>query len=389
MELANGRSVVVDLTSGKVEQRELEDESLLQRPFPDSLKRKVADEHGPDALIIGSGLLCGSLVPAACAGYMMLADPQTREVAPLLGFAGVELKLSGFDLIVVKGRAPEPGYIWARDGIAEFVRSPDLKSLDSWGRTDRVREQQGDRRIQVLTTGWWGDAGADSSQLVVNYWGGEDKHALGSELGKRNLMAVALRGMGELEVQDPEEHFKRCVSLRMRQLEALGENRGIASYSNEADRPELMSLVHRHSACFGCPYPCRSFVKIHEDPREMKLGHKEPGYLLYDIPALEKALFLGLGMREIVEVLSMCARRGAEPISVFSRCRSLEEISSLLETPQPLGELESLNGAIDSGKDSLELMALGLCPRYWAKAGVDMSAISDCVEPALGRPLPR
>ncbi|HIJ16599.1 MAG TPA: hypothetical protein HA364_02315, partial [Thermoplasmata archaeon] len=118
MYLCNGRACVVDLSTGESSEQELSEELLMKGSavrLADSLRK----EHG-DALVLGTGLLTGSLVPAACAGLISSA----KGTMPLLGFAGVELKLAGFDFIVIKGESPEPGYLWARDGIVEFVSSP-------------------------------------------------------------------------------------------------------------------------------------------------------------------------------------------------------------------------------------------------------------------------
>jgi len=196
MYLRNGKVGIYDLSSEELEEQALPEEDNLE-----SLKiaERLASEHGPDPLLLGTGALTGSFVPASCAGFVWTLN----GFVPILGFAGVELKLSGFDFVVLKGRVQKPGYLWIRDSVIEFVESENLTSMDTWKRADKIRADQGDGKIQVLSVGPWGDASEPASQLVIGYWGGEDKVGMGAEFGRRNIAAIAIRGMGELEVKEP------------------------------------------------------------------------------------------------------------------------------------------------------------------------------------------
>jgi aldehyde:ferredoxin oxidoreductase len=386
MFLANGRAGVIDLSSGEVSEQELDEELLLGRQSSLEAVEKLASEHGPDSLVLGTGVLTGSLIPGACAGVMR--GPKGR--APLLGHAGVELKLSGFDFIVIKGVAPEPGYVWIRDGMIELVPAPAMKGMDSWGRTDMIRDQQGDRKIQVLSVGPWGDARSPIAQFVTDYWGGEDKAGLGAEFGRKNIVAVAFRGMGEFEVSDPDAHFDSCARLRDRHIAKLGRSDGLASFSRAAAREDFRAIVHRDIACFGCPFPCRSFVKVNEDPWVMTLSSKEPGYLHYDILALEKAHSLWISAKDATQLMVKCAKAGVEPCSLMSSGHR-EGFDGLLASPKDIEpSSEDSSGlswwsAMSDRRKNEACLGLGLCPRYWAKAGFELGPLDPCVQSALGR----
>ncbi len=383
MFLLNGRAGVIDLSTGESSKQALPEETLLKGDAV-AVARGLIEEHG-DAIVLGTGLLTGSLVPAACAGLVSTSV----GTSPMLGFAGVELKLAGFDFLVVKGASARPGYVWVRDGIAEFVESPDLRTIDSWARTDRVRADQGDRRIQVVAAGPWGDAQRPVSPLVVSHWLGEDDLMIGREFGRRNLAAVAFRGMGELEVSDPEGHLSACVALRAEHSSRLGTSEGMASYWPRAGEADLSSLVHRHVACFGCPHPCRSFLKVNEDPRQMAFSAGEPGYLHFDIASLEAALESGMGPGDATRAFMECAKAGADPLSVIrSGAGDIESVRrSIASGEVPAVARTSAAGSFASYPTFARCVGLGLCPRYYAKAGLDADAISGCAEPALGAPL--
>lgn len=383
MYLCNGRAGVIDLFDGKSSEQDLPEGSLMKGSAL-SVAEELLEEHG-DAVVLGTGLLTGSLVPAACAGFVMSG----KGTMPLLGFSGVELKLAGFDFMVIKGESPAPGYVWVRDGIAEFVAAPDMPAIDSWARTDKIRSDQGDRRIQVVSVGPWGDAQRPSSSLVVNHWLGEDDAFLGPEFGRRRLAAVAFRGMGEFEVSDAEGHLAASLSLRADHASKLGGSKGLASYWDRAGDSGFSSLLHRVVSCFGCPYPCRSYLKVNEDPGQMALSAGEPGYLHFDLPSLEAAASSGMDFKDATFAFMDCAKAGADPSSVIGAAsKDLPGVKAILASgmASPV-DRSSRSGSFRSCAEFDKCMALGLCPRYWAKAGLDMGAVSRCAEPALGHPL--
>ena len=383
MFLRNGRAGMVDLSTGESSEQDLSEELLMKGNALEAAA-SLRKEHG-DALVLGTGLLTGSLVPAACAGFVSSG----KGTMPVMGFAGVELKLTGFDFIVLKGESKTPGYVWVRDGIIEFVPGPGMPSMDSWARTDKIRADQGDKRIQVLSSGPWGDALRPASAVVANHWLGEDDAFVGEEFGRRRLAAVAFRGMGELEVSDPEGHLAASLALRTEHASRLGPSAGLASYWDRAKESDFTSLLHRAVSCFGCPHPCRSFLKVDEDPRQMALSAKEPGYLHFDIPSLEVAASTGMGFADATKAFMECAKAGADPSSVIGAgATDLAGVRRVLsEGNAPAMTRSSAEGSFRSGAAYDECVALGLCPRYWSKAGFDMDVISRCVEPALGRAL--
>ena len=395
MYLRNGRIGVYDLASGEASDAELTEDLAGDDTSSIVIADKLASIHGEDSLVFGTGVLTASFVPAACAGFIRAKhypDGWSRFM-PILGFAGVELKLSGFDFIVVKGVAEKPGYLWARDGSIDFVEAGDLKGKDSWMRTDKIRADQGDSKIQVISSGPWGDSMREASQLVIDYWGGEDKAGLGGVFGGKNLLAVAMRGMGEVELAEPEKHFEDSVLLMREHILKLGPNHGLASYSKAADRDDFRDLVHRHVACYGCPFPCRTFLKTDEDPKEMRLAIKDPGYLHYDIPALELAYASGLGSRDASLALRMCAKAGAEPVAVMSNLRASaarvtpETIASVLADPQDLrtDRVANFERSFQDEEAYRGCLGLGLCPRYWGKVGFDKEELASFGESAFGK----
>ncbi|MDH3365530.1 MAG: hypothetical protein OEM29_05975 [Thermoplasmata archaeon] len=400
MHLVNGRYATLDLSSGEVQEHELQDDYTRSSFGVMATIDAAVASAGGAGFALASGILTGSLVPASCAGFIRIPHSESNptRMCPLTGFMGVELKLTGFDFVVITGKASGDGYVWIRDGIIEFVASPEIHKCDSWERTDKIRSDQGDRKIQVVAGGPWGDHGLAASQLTMNYWGGEDRVGAAAELGRMGLSAVAFRGMGELELLDPEEHLARSLALMRSQIALLGPNDGLASFSEAAGRDDFRGLLHRNISCYACPFPCRSYYKLYEDAKVMTFDNKEPGYLVYDVPSVERMASLRMDAREIVEALKRCARYGAEPMAVVSALPADETGVDMTELDAVLisnGPAEPWSGSssggfsesFDDSSDYETCLALGLCPRYWARAGFNRDSVCSVAEPALGMKL--
>ncbi len=393
MNLRNGRAVVFDLDRKVAVEQSLPEVHDWEAISAIRIADGLIAEHGSDCLVLGTGALTGSFVPASCCGIVRCGGQRPKTI-PLLGFLGTELKMSGFDFVVLKGVAQSPGYLWIRDGVAEFSESKEMSSMSSWGRTDRIRADQGDSKIQVVAAGPWGDAGLASSELVTDYWGGEDKVGMAAEFGKRGVLAVAFRGMGELELAEPERHFEEAFLLMREHIERLGESKGLASYFEVVARDDFAKLAHRHVACYGCPFPCRTFLKTSEDPGELRLVSREPGYLHYDVAALEKAFQLGADASAASKVIAACAKAGAEPVAVMSQIERSGEPCTLEEAESVIGQrgeippagVTNFERSFDNSKDYDGCLGLGLCPRYWSKAGYDLEKIAPFAESAFGWP---
>ena len=129
----------------------------------------------------------------------------------------------------------------------------------------------------------------------------------------------------------------------------------------------------------------------------MERGVQEPGYLVYDVAAVEYLTSLGLSPHDVVTILMRCARFGAEPMSVAAAVSTVGavDITAIQSALESGGADSSASGTLPRGfADSFEdvndyaiCLALGLCPRYWAKVGLDLEAVGRVSEHALGAPI--
>lgn len=311
-----GDTLVVDLEAGTTEQVSFDEADSAGPGLAAGLA--LYDKHkDSDPLVFGSGLLAGTPVPGACLGFVLGKSPLTGEpaVAPLSLFAGAEMKLSGFSMVVVKGSSAKPVYLWLHDGVPDIEDASALWGKDTWETTDAIRREMGESLIQVVCIGPAGEAGSDLASLSINYWGSGDTAALGAVMGRKNLKAVALRGLGMIDADEPEQFYEGAVEL----LKQAKAETGFKSLSAALGAPDIDSwlapIAHRTRSCFACPCTCATFVKYNEDPSVMESSDvEEPGVLVSSPAAALWLMQGGWEAEPACRAIEAMAREGVDLI---------------------------------------------------------------------------
>jgi len=323
--LSTKKIVIIDLATSKITDQELDKDLVREKIGGAGVTTALYDQYqGEDPIVLGTGLLTGTLAPASALGMITAKSPLTGKVchAPLTLYAGLELKYSGFDYVVIKGKSPKPVYLWIHDGVADISDAKDVWGKDVWASTDAIRELMGDSLIQVLTIGKAGESESDFAQVCINYWASGDRWGFGKLFGQKKLKGVALRGMSLLEVSDAEGFVKQCKELLSAlKAGAFVDKKGIAeipvAIGEEDIQKWLAPLVHRHQSCFNTPFPTNTFVFLDEDPKLLKESEKkEPGFLITDVYGLLGFKKLGLSAADACALLRECARYGIDAVAV-------------------------------------------------------------------------
>lgn len=364
--LSTNKIAIIDLTTSKITDQELDEDLVKERiggaGITTALHKEYQDE---DPIVLGTGLLTGTLVPASASGMITAKSPLTGKIchAPLTLYAGLELKFSGFDYIVIKGKSQKPVYLWIHDGVADISDAKEVWGKDVWSSTDTIREWMGDQLIQVLTIGKAGESESDFAQVCINYWASGDRWGFGKRFGEKKLKLVALRGMSLLEIADAEGFIKQCKELLSTvKGGAFADKKGIeeipVATEEEGIRKWLYPLVHRHQSCFNTPYPTNTFVFLDEDPKLLKESEKkEPGFLITDVYGLLGFKNLGLSAADACALLRECAKYGIDAVAVA-------ELSQKAGKKKPDEIKKSFSGL----KGTLENIGKGMfspwCPQF-------------------------
>jgi len=323
--LSSERILIVDLEAGEVSEDDLDEELVAEKIGGAGITKALYEQHQEgEPIVLGAGPLTGTLYPASSLAVITAGSPVTGHVchAPVTYHAGIELKYAGYDYVVIKGRSNKPVYLWIHDGVADISNASELWGKDLWETTDALRRTLGDDLIQVLAIGTAGEDGSDIAQVGVNYWSSGDRFAFGKLFGQKNLKGIALRGMGLLEIADPEAFVDAAFELlsNIKDGAAAGKKgvEDICTAMGQADVKDwLAPLVHRYSACYNTPYPSHTFVFLDADPKKMTdPGTDEPGFRVTDVEALLGFKKLGLSAEAACRLMKACAKQGVDAAAV-------------------------------------------------------------------------
>jgi aldehyde:ferredoxin oxidoreductase len=258
---------------------------LLFEEVPPSAEPFSAENR----LIFGVGPLCGTLAPAAGRLTVSSRSPLTGTLgdANAGGFWAPELKFAGYDHIVVQGISEEPCYLFIDGDRAELKRANHLWGKTTW-ETDRlIKEELGDRDLQIASIGPAGENRVRFSAIINSLNRANGRCGMGAVMGSKKLKAIAVRGDKDIAVAKPKE-FIEAVNRAVAKILPTSTWVGTAvltDFYNEAgclgaynwrqgtfDISNISSEVFatryrtKRKACWNCPKHCSGYFVVKEGP---------------------------------------------------------------------------------------------------------------------------
>ncbi len=373
--LSTNKIAIIDLATSKISDQELDEDLVKEKIGGAGITTALYEQYqDEDPIVLGTGLLTGTLAPASALGMITAKSPLTGKVshAPVTLYAGLELKYSGFDYLVIKGKSQKPVYLWIHDGVADISDAKEIWGKDVWASTDAIRELMGDPLIQVLAIGKAGESESDFAQVNINYWASGDRWGFGKLFGQKKLKLVALRGMSLLEVANAEGFISQCKELLLTlKAGAFAGKKGIGEISAAIGEEDIQKwlgpLVHRHQSCFNTPFSTNTFVFLDEDPKLLKESNKEePGFLLTDVYGLLGFKKLGLSAADACGLLRECAKYGIDAVAVAE----LSQKAGKKKPDEIKKSFSGLKGSLENigkGKFSPWCPSFGLSANEWER----------------------
>ncbi len=309
-----GKYLDVDLSAGEVTEREIPEEwyrlhlggrgiaaRLLLELVPPGTKASDPE----NAVVFATGPFQGTGLAGAGRHVLMSVSPKTGSIACSYvgGYLGHELGRSGYDGVIVRGRAAEPVYLLLSEGKAELRPAGQLWGLHTLDTDRKLKEQHPGVRVACI-----GPAGERQVQMAcvmhdVNRSAG--RPGLGAVLGAKQLKALAVKGHVEKPLADRESF----VRLRAAFGRSLAENKGAQRLGRFGTAGGLTSLcetgilpthnfregVFDHAeaiggermaetiltdreTCTGCPIRCKRVVHTTYAGQEVDPAYGGPEY---------------------------------------------------------------------------------------------------------------
>ncbi len=215
-----GFNLEVDLSRGNIERVETDPREtelylgglgtnakiLWDRVPPD------ADPFSPENLLIFSaGLLCGTPATGCNRTIVTTISPQTRLMAFSMmgGFWAPELKYAGYDKVILRGKSPDPVYLWINNDKVELRDASHLKGKGAVETAEIIRRELKEPKAQIAAIGLAGEnrvyyASVEQGRSSASRGG------IGAVMGDKGIKAIAVRGTRDIHVARPAEFMQLC-----------------------------------------------------------------------------------------------------------------------------------------------------------------------------------
>ena len=292
-----GHILRVDLTSGQIRREKTDPDYMLNviggrglnsTRLYDELKRDIDPLSPENMLLIGVGPLTGTLLSASAFMTISGKSPLTGILGDSAagGFFGTELKLAGYDQVVMTGCCEKPCYLYIADDQVEIRDASHLWGQDIWQTTAAIRKDTNDNSVQVAAIGPAGENLVKYATVACNNSRMCGRTGMGCLFGSKHVKAVAVRGRGRLTVADPPAYLDLCreldqkimahpeyekrnalgSTLLMKALNGIGIlptdhfQRGLCEYVDRVSGETLAQKFKvKNKSCFNCNLHCSRY----------------------------------------------------------------------------------------------------------------------------------
>lgn len=205
------------------------------------------------------------------------------------GYFGPELKFSGYDAVIIKGKAAHPVYIWIDDGQVEIRNAGAVWGLENGDALDKIREEVGDPKARVASIGPAGERMVLVSSVSNEVGHVNGRTGMGAVMGSKNLKAIACRGDSKnIDYADPEK-VKELASWHNKRIKEHQPNMNFSKFgtpmfvlglngagilptrnfkegtfegAEKIGVPGLEKILKRAGTCYRCAVGCKRVVEM-------------------------------------------------------------------------------------------------------------------------------
>jgi aldehyde:ferredoxin oxidoreductase len=305
----NGKILHVDLTKGAFHVEEPHEKwyrtymggSAFASYYLLKTLRPGVDPLSPENVLI---FACSVVTGAPISGwnrYTVAAKSPLTHVfgeSEAGGYFGPELKFSGFDALVIHGRAASPLYLFIKDCEVQFRDARDIWGLDNFETLLRIQEEVGDKRVRVASIGPAGERLVRFANITNDIEHFNGRTGMGAVMGSKNLKAVAVRGSRKMDLAEPER-AKEIARWHNARIKTHPPNVGLSKYgtpslvkglnaagilptrnfregvfegADKLNADAYAAILHSTGTCWSCAVKCKRRVALDDvkyplDPR--------------------------------------------------------------------------------------------------------------------------
>jgi len=342
-----GKSLDVDLTEGRIEISNLSEELVRKFLGGRGINAWLLHQHAAEGvqplepgniLILSCGLLTGTAAPASSRLHVSSKSPLTGIMGSsnVGGGFGAKLYSTGFQCILIRGRAKTPVTLWIRDRNIQIVDASSLWGLDTWETQERLRNELGDEGLEIMAIGPGGENLVPFACIMTDRDHAAGRTGMGAVMGSKNLKAIVVRGGKRWPRIDPSS--VSAVKGYIHKIKSSPRYRDISTYGSAGDirwinemgimatrnyretqfgdydkieGKQFQRYVTRLKSCHRCPVHCKADIRVTRGPFRGTDGTR---------PEFEPIIALGskCGMSNTEALLylcDLCSRLGIDSIS--------------------------------------------------------------------------
>lgn len=174
---------------------------LLGQEDYETLKEDPFAEINP--LIFATGPVTGTLRPSSGRYSVTAISPLTGiwGEGTSGGFFCISLRNSGFDAIVIVGKAKEPKYLFIENGKIEIKDASNIWGQDTYKTQEKLRNKLG-KKVRIASIGPAGENLIKYACIINDEGRAVGRCGLGTIMGSKKLKAIAIIGSKRVEIAD-------------------------------------------------------------------------------------------------------------------------------------------------------------------------------------------
>ncbi len=247
-----GRILRINLTDQSVKEEELPQEiakdyiggaGFCIKYLFDEIKAGE-DPLGPgNKLIFALGPFAGTTIPSSSRMSVGAKSPLTHTIG--VAFSGghfpAEMKLTGYDMIIIEGRAENPTYIQIEDSKVQLRSAVDLWGMKTSDCQQVIKNKLRDQNYRIACIG---PAGENLSKMasIINELRAAGRRGLGAVMGSKNLKAIAVKGTGTAPVASAEKFKSAVADMRSVMKASPTLYKGFSKYGTSAGADSMTAL---------------------------------------------------------------------------------------------------------------------------------------------------
>lgn len=304
------------------------------------LSAHVGPLNPESPLLFSCGLLTGTAAPSSARLHINARSPLTGILGSsnVGGGFGAALRSGGIQALIVRGKAPEPVYLWIDGETIEIRNAKSLWGLDTWQTQEHLENKFGSRKLKIMSIGPGAENGALFGCIMTDKDHAAGRTGMGTVMGSKNLKAIVIKANPKKSAisarSNGHEAIKRYIwqiknSPHYKTFKKHGgagyvkwaDDLGIMGTRNfqsntfesveQIDGKKLTQNVARRRGCFRCPIQCKAELKLDAERFQGKMSFR---------PEFEPMLALGpkCGLSDLdtlVYLDNLCSRMGIDSIS--------------------------------------------------------------------------